>query len=476
MVVFIVAILVLAISGLASADPAIWDTGKRVTYKHYGLEAWEYHDSWTEVAKGTTGSVTNDLVLEGASFWISLHGSDYDSNFGYMKGGRISEPTALDAPSRKNEMYRSYDTPNGYRAYGDGSETHEILINTEDEIVVRSHSYPRSKPDGNWVVTTDYRILKGKKCVEIIPVHQASEQGFHGESKIIVVPDGNGPGDDYVADAYDFADGGVGQVYFPEGKMFLDFFMEGDGIWLMTWPTPSTAKPRAIWQYDGWPCGWDYVDGEPDGVLPNIWSSPFAHFGNNGDESIFVGFLNGQWTHCYWNYQNIKQHLAVGTKLSSWQITFSRSPKYHDDWKPVYPAIYRLIGKIDGNFHTQEVDVQDTSEPVEFNIPVTGTLEYVLIYMYDRNAKTPSDISTPMDIYRETINPDTTPPVITLKKITVNGSVDDDTVTEVVINTVSVPVVGGAYSHEVDVSSTDTITVSATNGDGKTVTRTIKVK
>jgi hypothetical protein len=474
--VFLVAILVVSVGGLASADPTIWDTGTRVTEKHYGLVAWDYRDSWVEVAKGTTGFVSNDLVLEGSSFYISLHGSNYDANFGYMKGGSIGKPDELDAPSRKNEMYRSYDTPGGYRAYGEGSQTHEIIINTENEIVVRSHSYPCHKGDGDWVVTTDYRILKGRKWVEIIPVHQASEQGFHGESKIIVVPDGNGPGNDYVADAYDYANGGTGQVYFAEGKMFLDFFMEGDGIWLMTWPTPSAAKPRGIWQYDGWPCGWDYVDGEPDGILPNIWSSPFAHFGSNGNESIFVGFLNGQWTHAYWNYQNIKQSLSAGTKLSNWQITFSRSPKYHDDWKPVYPAVYRLIGKIGGNFYTQQVNVMNTSDPVEFTMPVAGTLDYVLIYMYDRNSSTPSDVSTPMDIYRETISADTTPPVVMLKKIKVNGSVDDDTVTDVDINGVSVSVASGTYSHEVDVTSTNTITITAVNGDGKTVTRTIEIK
>lgn len=71
---------------------------------------------------------------------------------------------------------------------------------------------------------------------------------------------------------------------------------------------------------------------------------------------------------------------------------------------------------------------------------------------------------------------DTAPPEITIRKITVAGKVDDTTVTGVEMNGVSVPVVAGAYSREVDVSSTDTITVTATNGDGKTVTRTIKVK
>ena len=71
---------------------------------------------------------------------------------------------------------------------------------------------------------------------------------------------------------------------------------------------------------------------------------------------------------------------------------------------------------------------------------------------------------------------DVTPPEITLKTFTINGSVDDDTVTEVEINGVPVPVTAGKYSYEVDVSSTKTITITATNDKGETVTRTIEVK
>ena len=74
------------------------------------------------------------------------------------------------------------------------------------------------------------------------------------------------------------------------------------------------------------------------------------------------------------------------------------------------------------------------------------------------------------------ITKDKTPPEITLKTLTINGGVDDDTVTEVEINGVPVPVTAGKYSYEVDVSSTKTITITATNDKGETVTRTIEVK
>ncbi|MCK4625288.1 MAG: hypothetical protein KAV00_08265, partial [Phycisphaerae bacterium] len=38
-----------------------------------------------------------------------------------------------------------------------------------------------------------------------------------------------------------------------------------------------------------------------------------------------------------------------------------------------------------------------------FKSPVTGRLEYVVVYLYDRTKRTPKNISTPMDVHREAI-------------------------------------------------------------------------
>ena len=182
--------------------------------------------------------------------------------------------------------------------------------------------------------------------------------------------------------------------------MMLNFFIEGDGIWLMTWPTPTNANPYVEWYFGGWPGGWDYVDGTTL-TNGNIWSAPFAKFGN-GTESIYVGSLNGQWNHSYWLFRSINQNLNAGTVYSNWRVDFRRSPKYGQTWTPQYPGIYRLIGKVNGNYYTQEVNLTSTTTPLQFTMPVNGNLEYVLIYLYDRNTNTPLDISTVMDIYRET--------------------------------------------------------------------------
>ena len=67
---------------------------------------------------------------------------------------------------------------------------------------------------------------------------------------------------------------------------------------------------------------------------------------------------------------------------------------------------------------------------------------------------------------------DQIPPDFSVAKITVTGTVDDDTVTQVVVNGVNVPVLSNSYTAEVS-SGIDEITVEATNAAGKIVTRII---
>lgn len=73
------------------------------------------------------------------------------------------------------------------------------------------------------------------------------------------------------------------------------------------------------------------------------------------------------------------------------------------------------------------------------------------------------------------ITDDETSPVITPTQVTISGTVDDATVTEVLVNGSSVTVTAGAYTAVVT-TSMDTITIVATNADTKSVTKTVKVQ
>ncbi|MBN1810095.1 MAG: hypothetical protein JW909_13595 [Planctomycetes bacterium] len=69
---------------------------------------------------------------------------------------------------------------------------------------------------------------------------------------------------------------------------------------------------------------------------------------------------------------------------------------------------------------------------------------------------------------------DESAPAITLVQVAVAGTVDDATVTEVLVNGSSVAVAAGAYSGMVT-TGMDSITVEATNGASQTVVKTVTV-
>jgi len=75
---------------------------------------------------------------------------------------------------------------------------------------------------------------------------------------------------------------------------------------------------------------------------------------------------------------------------------------YTTRFKAPYAGKWRIFWCISNETFLTEADV-DKGATFHFTSPKNGTLEYVVMYMYDRNEKTPKEIKTPMDVYRETI-------------------------------------------------------------------------
>ena len=396
----------------------IWDVNKKYPMKHYDFRAWKDRANWSQVPYGTTDyTFKGDVVLEGRNFWISLHSSEHDAVFLYAK------TDAEGTPSRHNEIYRSYDAdvvlsdgkygwnerPGRLRCYGGGSSSVNILKNEPDELLVQSASLPHVRPgfpEGFSVeVTTTYRILGGRQWVEIAPVRQASEQGMHGESRILIVPDGTKEGVDFVSDADKERGGAFGAhgVWLPDNsKMLLDLAMDIDTIWLMTWPDPFKARPYGINCYGGWQSGWQHIG---EGACPKIFSSPFARFGG-GTEPVIIGVLYKN----IWHYQRINEQVAEGQVFEgTWKRAYTRALPHGEypvgsPWKPGYPGIWRIIGCIDGEYYTQQVTIRgEPTSNFSFTCPAAGMLEYLITYWYERTDETPLDVSTPMDMYREAI-------------------------------------------------------------------------
>ena len=382
-------------SVLRSGQVVIWDTNKKYDYKHYGFEAIKDRESWTQVSYGTTGyTFAGDAVIQSDYYWVSLHSSPYDAVFLYAN---------VDGhDSRHNELYRSWDTPNGCRNYGHGSSLNTIIKNEPHEVIIESAAIPRERCGYTATVTTRYRALAGRAWLEISPVSQASEQGMHGESRFNVSPNLPSDGSDAVVDSLRHGLGGGGErVYMPdESEMLLDFVMDADLIWQMTWPTPAHERARSDTAAGGYNAGWSYVG---EGDCERVITSPFIRY---SDEKVIIGVHYKD----YWHYQKIGQSVQASVPYAgSWQRAYERALPHGlypvgSPWTPGYPGQWRLVGSVDGNYYVNEVTITDTNDDTfTFVSPVDGTLEYVVMYLYDRTEGTPDDVTTPMDVYREAI-------------------------------------------------------------------------
>jgi hypothetical protein len=379
----------------------LWDANKKYTMKHYDMRAWQDRVNWSQVQYDAKDyRFRGDPLLEGENFWISLHSSRHDSVFLYAK------TDAEATPGRHNELYRVFDTPTGRRNYGSGSQACRILKNTPEEILVESESMTYERGGFQTTVTTRYRLRGGQPWVEIQPVSQADEQGMHGESRFVLAPAAAEDGGDFVEDSLKRP--GDYLCRLPDRpKMLLDLIMDDDTIWLLApakapegtklnWPGSRFYNENAV---GGWNAGWSRIG---EGDCGRVWTAPFVLFAG---KPIFIGVCRIG----FWHYQRIGTKVMAGTPLrGKWKWVYDRpiagSPfKAGEAWRPLYPGQWRLVGCVDGKFYTNPITVTDTTtDEFEFISPVSGTLEYLLFYLYDRTEQTPKGLSTPMDIYRET--------------------------------------------------------------------------
>ena len=396
--------LLLAMGVPAMAQIKLWDANHHYTEKFYGMRetAWQDRADWAQVPYETTEhEFTGDPILEGENFWLLLHSSRHDSVFLYAKAD--DEGT----PSRHNELYRVYDTPNGRRNYGSGSQSCKIITNTAEEILVESEAITYTRGGHETTVVTRYRIRAGKPWLEIIPISQADEQGMHGESRFVLAPEAGEDGGDFLDDCLRRPDDYVSRVPM-KAKMLLDLIMDDDTIWVLTceempegtqlnWPGTRFCNGNAP---GGWHAGWSRIG---EGECDRVWTAPFCLFAG---QPVYIGVLRIG----YWHYQRVSQEVFAGKPVTvDWRVAYTRQIKSSPfepggEWRPLHPGKWRLIASINGKNHTVPITVtrdQTNVTSLTFESPAGGWLDYVLFYLHDRTDKTPEGLQTPMDIYRE---------------------------------------------------------------------------
>lgn len=251
-----------------------------------------------------------------------------------------------------------------------------------------------------------------KPYLEIHPANEmCSEQGMHGESRIHISPESLPGGGDFLADSWKHPPDK--SVYHPHtGRMLLDLVMDDDCIWALMWKTtgriPGPDHPyfctrsRSDNCRGGWPAGWQRIG---EGKSPLIFTAPFVKYRK---EKLVLGVLR---IGC-WHYQKIDSDVEKDAEFTiKWKCVHARaiagSPfKAGGAWWPMYAGKWRLISRINGEYHTTRVTVAKKDvggKELTFKAPSGGKLEYVVFYIYDRTEETPESLWTIRDIYRDAI-------------------------------------------------------------------------
>jgi hypothetical protein len=388
----------------------IWDAMKKYDYKFYAFDkaAWPDRAEWKQVPWGTLDyKFVGDAIIENGNFWLFLKSSPYDSPFLYAN---------IDGKPAGNlsELYtRSKDW-----IYNHMPVNLKVLKNTPDEVIVEyegnlgRYDSPKYQHKRGKTLIVKYRVLRNRCWIEVKPMGGAGrcrpyQQSHHTcPDRFAVAPSNRAGGNDYVVDCLKVPYGKYAEYPLPAENnrllLVLSTFSREHHMHMLTWPDPQTAGPT--------------IGGNGKRQkLPRIQTINALFGGEKGEKPVIVGVINRR--HVF-HHEDIGRPITAGGKhVSSWKppyagvwrmtgrVTDGKSKYYPDSGTPHEsdPSVLRGA-RVDYKHYTNTIVVkQGAQNPFTFTSPVEGTLEYVIMYLYDRTDETPPDLSTPMDVYREAV-------------------------------------------------------------------------
>jgi hypothetical protein len=426
---------------LPTGTVRIWDTNEKYLHFYVGFVAWEDREQWTQVPYGKTDyEFKGEAVMENETMFLFLHSGKQSGPILYAKLGKKNPDAKRQGHEHSihNALYRVWWEDGGEDHHYDsqpreGTRENRIEKNEQGEAVIVNIAGRDRMNAGR------YRLLAEKHWLEVSPVEgkRADEMGYHGEARVMLVPDYKDGNDwsiqpdreriDYVFDAAEDRWQTYGQCGSPDepvhptrrvdtvraaedkpewgsypmtppgSKMLIDLQMSGGQfMWTMAYRSWKVAKPYLNWaptgRLDRWP---PWQEGPLKRNWENwVWSACYGCFGG---EKIVVGVVNSPGS---WHPE------VVGTPLKDGKVDgkpVEAGDKYPCTWRPPYAGAWRMTARMGtGAYYSQQV-VMDKGDEFVFACPVAGKLEYIILYLYDRTAETPPEVGTPMDIYREAI-------------------------------------------------------------------------
>jgi len=364
----------------SSSQVILWDTMKKYTDKWPFSQALADRDNWQQVPYGVTDyEFVGDAMIESDQLYLFLFSNDEDSPClaAKLAGDRVWT----------NEIYKVHDT--GYRNFGMGNMWVKIIKNTPEEVIVESAEKGMRFGPPPVPITTFYRIVAGKPWLEVKPSANVNQQGQHDKRRLagFLFED---VGQDVILDARKHGQfeenvypeqGCIGVLIFHRAYNPPD--TDYDFMWFMTFPPGAEQHsltyagihyPDPYWEWDCKPCA------------PSVGAT-YVYL----EQKVIIGILNSQ---DIWKREDVGQPIAVGETYTS---TFTAP--YAGKWRMA--AVFSDDDWYITDYITEVV--VSAGDPFTFNSPRNGTLDYLVFYMYDRTDETPTEVYTPMDIYRETI-------------------------------------------------------------------------
>jgi len=256
-------------------------------------------------------------------------------------------------------------------------------------------------------ISTTYRVLAGKPWLEVRPVKRANQQGMHGKSRLCAFV--NRSSNELILDGKRATWTGERAIHAPRDAIGIINFHRRfrqssyDFMWFLT-ATPGFERSKLT--YLGF-----HADRFWEDEIPHDAPSCGAQYVHMADK-VVIGVLNRR---DVWKREDALKPIAAGGTHTSrfrapypgkWRVVgfVVQEPNYKPRPRVKAPPIPASFGvPIQGKYQCATVEVTKSGEPFIFKSLVSGTLDYLLIYLLDRTPQTPADVFTPMDIYRQAI-------------------------------------------------------------------------
>ncbi len=376
----------------------IWDTNKKYMMKGPTGHALRDREKWTQVPYGVTDyKFKGDPMIEnefGRLFLFSNKGDSVDLAARHKEGGASG-----------NEIYKVYDR--SLRHFGMGTVWTKILKNTPDEMTVK-HAAECKRTSASRNVVTNYTMIAGKPWLHIQPVDFVNQQGMHGKTRICAYV--NKDGTEFIFDSKRIEFKRSDIIFAPEGTIGIinfdrNFASKYDFMWFLMLSPGAEKNPRTYLGLHEDPFWGEEVS--PD--RPSI-GAQYVYM--DKDKPSAIGTLG--YRNC-WTRENVEKPIKAGGT-------------YTTKFAPPYPGKWRLIGRIENpdpaekakgargekivygaikKFYGSTVNVTAADVAAKkkftFTSKVAGKLDYMLMYLRERNADTPRDVYGAMDVYKEAI-------------------------------------------------------------------------